>query len=418
MKKIFAISLGLFAVLACNKQNEVTSVTGAPIRFSVSGDYAFTKATEAALEDDDEVQIIAKAPVNAATKAVVDGAALNPVSDLYWGPGQTTATDFVAIYPYTATTATSISYNLFNENVHDYAYHKMFMTAHVSSAPTDESIVLPFKHPFSKVLVNITSNLGSDVVESVVIKGVKMEATLDLVSGAIDLGEAAAVNVPATKLTDNSYAMIVMPQSAQPTIEVTTHLGSVYTFALASAFNFEAGKVATASLTLAGQGGGGQDLGDPISFGFSVANWAAVETEPDFGQDNVAMGAYWYVIGCVYDNDNTVGAWGKDFPMTYKGQINDEDVWEVTLNYDESMAGDVEGSKGLKFRRYSSSTPEAEKWNDQLGMWGTDGSTYMNIAYDYNLATSTDGNKNVRFETAGNYKLTLTGNSLTVVKNQ
>lgn len=414
MKKIFALALGVAALAACNK-NTVEPVTpGAPIRFAVSGDYTFTKATEAALEDNDEIQIIAGAPVSAATKATVSGANLTLTTQLYWAPGQTAATDFVAIYPYSNTTATTLNYDLSNG---DFAYHKMYMTAHVSSAPTDQSIVLPFKHPFSKVLVNIDNQLGSDAVETVLVKGVKMAGTLDLVAETIDLGSSAAVDVAATKITDDSYGIIVMPQSAQPAIEVTTHLGSVYTFALPAAFNFEAGKVATATLKLEGQGGSGQTQGDAINFGFSVTDWAAVAAEPDFGQPNVAMGAYWYVTGCVYTDDNTVAPWSQDFPMTYKGQSGTDDVWEITINYDEAMAGDVEVNKGFKLRNYASTTADADKWNNQLGMWGTDANNTMNIAYDYTLANSAEGNKNIRFDAAGNYKLTLTGKTLVVVKN-
>ena len=413
MKKIFAISLGLAALVACNKNAVETAAPGTPIRFSVSGEYTFTKATEAALEDNDEIQIIAGAPVSAATKATVAGTALNLETQLYWGVGQTATTDFVAIYPYSNTTATTVDYDMSNG---DYAYHTMFMTAHVASAPTDQSVVLPFKHPFSKVLINITNNLGSDAVSSVVVKGLKMAGTLDLVAETIDLGTATAVDVPATKLADNSYAMIVMPQSAQPTIEVTTDLGSVYTFVLASAFNFEAGKVATAGLTLEGQGGGGSTPGEAVAFGFSVTDWAAVATEPAFGQDNVSMGAYWYAVGCVYDDDNTVSAWGKDFPLTYMGKSGDDEIWTVTLHYDEAMAANP-ADMGFKLRKFSSSTPDDQKWNDQLGMWGTDTNDYMNIDYDYGLATSADGNKNIRFDAAGSYTLTLTGKSLHVVKN-
>ena len=414
MKKIFAISLGLAALVACNKNVAENAAPGTPIRFALSGEYTFTKATEAALEDADEIQIIAGAPVNGATKATVSGTALTLATPLYWAPGQTAATDFVAIYPYNSSTSLYVDYDLFYGNTHDYDYHKLYMTAHVSSAPTDQSIVLPFKHPFSKVLINITNNLGSDVVESVVVKGVKMSATLDLMSGVADLGEAAAKDVPAAKLADNSYAMIVMPQSAQPTIEVTTQLGSVYTFALASAFNFEAGKVATASLTLEGQGGGGSTVGDAVNFGFSVTDWAAVATEPNFGQDNVAMGAYWYAVGCLYTDDNTLSAWAKDFPMTYMGKSGTDEIWTITVNYDETMAVNP-ADVGFKLRKFSDS--DTDKWANQLGMWSTDPNDTMNIAYDYGLANSTDGNKNIRFDAAGNYTLTLTGKTLEVVKN-
>lgn len=421
MKKLFAITIGVLALAACSKESARVETPASPIRFSVSGEYTFTKATEAALANGDEIQIIAGAPVNAASKATVAETALNLATPLYWGKGQTAATNFVAIYPYTAATETTVDYNLLYNDEHNFDYHKMYLTAKASSAPTESAIVLPFKHPFSKVIINITNQLGSDAVKTVVMKGIKMEGKLNLIEESVDLTGIDAVNAGAVKLADNQYGLIVMPQTAQPALEITTDKGTVYTFSLPSAFTFAAGKVATAAVTLKGQGGSGDAHGDAVSFGFSVTDWSAAAENPSFDQGSVAMGDYWYAIGCLYDDDNTVAAWSKDFPMTYMGMSEGKEVWTITINYDEAK-GATPADKGFKFRRYSSATAEADRWNVQLGMYqepdGTaeaDIQTYMNIDYDYNLLSS--GNKNIRFETAGNYTLTLTGNKLEVVKN-
>ena len=417
MKKIIAITLGVAALAcACNKEAAEIPVSSSPIRFSLGGEYSFTKATEAAFEDNDEIQIIAGAPVSAATKATVAGAALNLTTALYWGQGQTTSTDFVAIYPYTSSTETSFNYNLLYGGSHDFSYHKLYMTAKASSTPTDDAVVLPFKHPFSKVLVDITNQLGSDAVASVVFESVKMEGTMDLLAGTIDIASAEAVNAPAAKIDDNHFGIIVMPQTAQPRLVVTTTLGSVYTFTLPAAFTFEAGKVATAAITLAGQGGSGDAHGDALSFGFTVTDWAAAAENPIPNDPAVSMGNYWYAVGCLYDDDDTIDPWTVDFPMTYGGIVDEKEVWTLTINYDESMT-DEEVSKGFKLRRYSSTTADENKWDTQYGMWASDPNTNMDIVYDYDLATAADGNKNIRFEAAGNYTLTLKGNNLVVVKN-
>ena len=101
--------------------------------------------------------------------------------------------------------------------------------------------------------------------------------------------------------------------------------------------------------------------------------------------------------------------------MTYGGKnAQDKDIWTITVNYDETKAAQPV-DYGFKLRKYSSETAEADRWNTQLGMYANDVNDYMNIEYDYGLADS--ANKNIRFSEAGNYTLTLTGNSLTVVKN-
>lgn len=415
MKKLFAFAIGVIAIAACNKQADPVAVPETPIRFSVqqSNLFSFTKATEAALGDDDAIQIIAGAPISAASKATVAGANLTLETPMYWGKGQVDATTFVAIYPYTSSTSTSVNYDLNFGGNHDFNYHKLYLVAKASSAPTDDKVALNFRHPFSKVLINVTSKLGSDAVASVELKGVKMEGVLDLVAESVNIENVEASNVTASKLSDTQWGAIIMPQEAQPQLVITTELGSVYTFNMGAAFNFEAGKVATAAVTLEGQGGGGDEQGNATSFSFTVTDWAAAEGTPGFEDGTIAMGSYWYVLGTVYQEDNTVGPWAKDFPMTYKGKSGDDEIWEITVNYDETMAT-AEAGPGFKLRRYASTTEN--KWAVQYGMWASDPSDVIDIQYSYDLANATDGNKDIRFSEAGRYTLTLTGNTLEVEK--
>ena len=404
------------AIASCAKQ-EVSVVTpDTPISFCVKQNsmFAFTKATESALVDDDEIQIIAGTPVSAASKATVSGTNLVLTNPIYWKKGQTASADFVAIYPYTSSTSTTVDYNLNYGGNHDFNYHKLYLVAKASSAPTEEKIALNFRHPFSKVLINVTNQLGNDGVASVELKSIKMEGVLDLVAETVNLEGKENVNVTASKLSDTQWGAIVMPQSAQPQLVVTTELGSVYTFTLPAAFNFEAGKVATAAVTLVGQGGSGDDHGDAASFSFTVTDWSAAAENPGFEGGSIAMGNYWYVLGTVYQEDNTVGAWAKDFPMTYGGKNNqDKEIWTITINYDEAKAT-AQAGPGFKLRKYSSATPEDEKWNVQLGMSSEDPNTYVDIDYTYDLSSS--NNKDIRFEEAGRYTLTLTGSTLSVEK--
>ena len=358
MKKLFAIALGALAIAACNKQASVEVVTpDSPISFSVPQNvFSFTKATESALEDADDIQIIAGAPISSASKGTVSGTNLNLTPAMYWGKGQSAATTFVAIYPYTASTDTKFDYDLNFGGNHDYDYHKLYLVAKASSAPTAEKVALSFRHPFSKVLINVDNQLGFDKVDKVVLKTIKMSGELDLVEETVDVSEVEASDVTAHKISDTQWGAIVMPQTARPTLEVTTDLGSKYTFTLPASFVFEAGKVATASVVLKGQSGGGDTHGDAVSFSFTVTDWAAAASNPGFEDGAVAMGSYWYALGCLYDADNTVAAWSKDFPLTYGGKNEQsKEIWTITINYDETKATkDID--KGFKLRRYSSGT--------------------------------------------------------------
>jgi hypothetical protein len=414
-KTLFIVLAAAATLVACQKQASVVSVPDGPIRFSVDNTFSFTKATESAFEDADEIQIIAGSPISSASKGTVSGSNLTLTPAMYWAKGQSEAATFVAIYPYTSVTNTSFEYDLNYGGNHDFAYHKNYLVAKASSAPTEDKVALAFRHPFSKVLINVDNQLGSDEVASVVLKTIKMAGTLDLVAETVDVSEVDATDVTAAKLSDTQWGVIVMPQSARPTLEVTTTLGSKYTFTLPANFTFEAGKVTSTSVVLQGQGGSGDSHGAPAAFSFSVTNWTNGAQNPGFESGAVAMGSYWYVLGCVYQADNTVAAWGKDFPMVYGGKnAQDKEIWTITVNYDEAKATkDVD--RGFKLRRYDSDTAEADMWSTQLGMYAEDSNEYMNIDYTYDLHSTS--NKNIRFEEAGNYTLTLTGNTLSVVKN-
>lgn len=414
-KTLFIVLAAAATLVACQKQASVVSIPEGPIRFSVDNTFSFTKATESAFEDADEIQIIAGAPISSASKGTVSGSNLTLTPAMYWAKGQSEAATFVAFYPYTSISTSSFEYDLNFGGNHDFAYHKNFLVAKASSAPTEEAVELAFRHPFSKVLINVDNQLGSDGVASVVLKTIKMAGTLDLVAETIDVSEVDATDVTAAKLSDTQWGVIVMPQSARPTLEVTTTLGSKYTFTLPANFTFEAGKVTSTSVVLQGQGGSGDSHGAPAAFSFSVTNWTNGTQNPGFENGAVAMGDYWYVLGCVYQADDTVAAWGKDFPMVYGGKnAQDKEIWTITVNYDESKAADLV-DRGFKLRRYASDTAEADMWNTQLGMYATDSNEFMNIDYTYDLNSTS--NKNIRFEEAGNYTLTLTGNTLSVVKN-
>lgn len=96
----------------------------------------------------------------------------------------------------------------------------------------------------------------------------------------------------------------------------------------------------------------------------------------------------WYIIGNVYGDDPSAGAWVNDFALTRSGS-----VWSITIN----ITGE------FKFRYYNSYTPEEERWNNNLGLWSA-GSLGNDDWYGL-LANS--NNTNIGIKEAGRYSLTL-----------
>lgn len=413
MKKLFALTLGVATlVCACNREEmPQTANDTREVHFSVPANtFSFTKATEAALEDDDVIQIIAGSPINANSAATVSGESLNLTSKLYWKAGQTVPTNFVAIYPGAGQTTTTIdNYDLVGGGNHDYAYHSKFLVASTTANP-DETVALAFKHPFSKVVVNVNSDeLGEDAVSTVKLNGVVLQGAMDLAASTIDIEGKEAGNVTAAKIADNSYAAIVMPQTARPTLVIETELGSIFNFVLPADFTFEAGKVATAAVTLKG---GGSSAGGrtEVAFTFSVTDWDASATNPAFEEGESTLGAYWQIFGTVYSDDDeeagvpTVEAWAKKYNMTYLGN----GVWEITINYDPAMTDDPTG-KGFLF----------VKDDTYAGMYtGTE--SLDEFAAGYELKTVEAQRKNIFLTEKGNYTFTLdvvNNYNLTFAKN-
>lgn len=429
MKKIFFLAAAAaMAFCACNKVESPVSEGAKEVRFTVAniGTYVM-KSTTAAIDETGASSVgiyapglntgFAEATVAASTLTLPDAA------KIYWGVGQTSASTFYAIYPYAAGNSTTKEYGLPADQSGEetYSYQNNLMTAVKSATPADAAVAFNFTHPFAKMLININNkNLGGDVVSSVVVKGLKLATALDLTAepAAVTLGDSAA-DMTAFGLSTASqgalqYALIVAPQAnVTPEIVVTTALGSVYSFSIATAYTFEAGKVATTSLELAAVSGGnsGVERNAVNAYSFSTTDWANASAQPVTPTAGTTTYAeYWNVIGTVYGSDNTVSAWAVDFPMTYGA----DGKWTITINYDESIVAEGQGV-GFKLRKFNENT--ADKWATQLGFYTTTEDSFVigNTGH-YNLTY--DGNsKNIRLSETGSWTLVLDGVSLTATKN-
>ena len=358
MKRIlFTLAIASAALCACNKaESPMVPDTSNPVRFTVAnlGSYAFKSPTVAIGEEGcGTVGIYAvDLGVTEPVQATVSGTALNPATTIYWGVGQTEASTFVARYPYAAA-ALSGSYDIpaDQSNVDTYSYHSNLMTAVTSATPDPGTVAFDFCHPFAKIVVNVTNNLGADEVASVVMKKMKLNATtFNIATMPVTITAAEDLfDVTAYKAADNKYEMVVLPQAATEDMDivVATAKGSVYTFRITNAsYNFLAGKTATADVTLNPVDGSGGARAAVGAISFETSNWTDGDATT-IGTVSTVVNNYWTISGTVYstaDKDDKPDAWGKKYNMVYTA----ENTWSLALNYDDSMAGDESG-KGFKF---------------------------------------------------------------------
>ena len=398
---LFFAAFATAALVSCNKAEVETYVpdTNRAVKFTVENisSYVFKSPTLGLGADGCSTVGIYAADLGANNvEATVSGTSLTPASTIYWGVGQTTPTTFVARYPYyvdaTINDAYAIPADQSSEDT--FTYQANFMSAVQSASPDPGTVTFDFKHPFAKIVVNITNNLGADAVQSVVMKQLKMSAsTLDLTTApATPTLEETKTDVTACLTGENEYSMIVMPQAAtnEMDIVVTTTLGSVYTFRITGDYTFQAGKVATANLTLnpaEGQGGSRTPVG---ALTFGTPDWSSGSAATVDAVDTPVVGNYFQIGGCVYSAENKGDdAWAKYYNMLCTA----ENVWTVTINYDEAMTDDESG-KGFIVRRGEA----------YYGMWtGSE-----NVTADYNLDPTDETHKNVKLASAGNYTLVFT----------
>lgn len=323
MKKILAFAIAALALAACAREAAPVKVDKSrEVRFTTNINTFTVKADETSLEGK-TVQVLAGAPLNTGSAAVVAGNSLNLTNKIYWQEGQEAKTTFVGIYPgNNQTSATIENYSITD----DYGYHSTFMTATAKDVEPETTVALNFKHPFSKVVVKVTNNLtGTPEISSVALDGVILTADLDLAAETLTLG-TEKVAATAAKQDNGDYAAIIMPQTVKPALVVTVGEKS-YRFVLAEEFTFAANKSYTAAVTLNDSTVPVQEV--EVDFSLTVTEWEdatealAYEPETEPAPEPLPVTEL-YLLG-----DGCDASWSLDaaIPLAKEGN-----VFSVTAN--------------------------------------------------------------------------------------
>ncbi len=306
MKKVLYAALAALALAACAKQESVRPVQQGEVRFTTNIQTYTVKATDTAFENNDEIGIFAGAPIGKNNvKAVVTGTSLIPVTPIKWVEDNNSVVDFVAYYPYAdAATLTDYVFEVQTNQSSAENYTKSdLMLAKKSSAPTENAVELAFSHALSKVLITLTNSVPETTVSRVEFEGVKMSAKVNLSTGA--LSELGAEGTITANANGTAYQLILLPQSASPKVNVYLSNGNKYTYELASAFTFKAGKKASAALVVNPQ----QEAG-VVEFSFTVTDWEVDADALEFGDPTVEAGTpvenVWKVVGLGGDWENGI----------------------------------------------------------------------------------------------------------------
>ena len=424
MKKLLTIFAAAVALVACQKTESRLTYTpdpSRPVEFSVQDFYSFTATKADPIANGKHVGIYAGAPIskdnvsfNVTMENETSGTLAPTVTNsLLWGVGQTTQeTKFLAVYPHETvrpllgeTEAEKyIEYSIASSD--DVAYAAEFLAASALQAPgtgeTPAKVALAFKHPFVKLVYNIT-NTSDDAVAAVKISGVRRNGHLLFTNGTVTpTGDAVAADAAFALEAngENSYMTIVMPEATavNPAITVEMASGAKYAYALATGVVLEAGKVYTAGIAISGSHGTEQS--DRTVLGtFTVTNWSNVDNGNLTASGSTPADKWWYLEGNIDEVTGTTdGNWSKHIPLKCVSAT----VWTVDFYY---AATETDVDHGFKIRYAADAADWGEAYGkdvvidaEQILAVGAEGDHYLVNG------TSKDGN-NIRINAVGKYRI-------------
>ena len=356
IKNLFVVALAsIVALAACKKEPVVTPPADLTIKLNAAV-YGFTKATDTAFEAGDAMGVNVYEGENSYifnAKFTYNGSALTSVTEYKWYEDTETVGTITAYYPYVSLSesATALTFTVNTDQSSAEKYKGSdFMVATTSSKPTEEAINLNFKHALSKVVVTVDNQL-SEAIQDVWLTDVLGSVTFDLKTGAV-AATGSQGNVKGYKSSDNTWQLIIAPQTANPKLALTTASGKQYTFVLSEGVTFSAGKYSTAAVTV-------NDATVSTLFTPNIENWVA-DNELNFGQDEII------------DNDDNLG--GDD-----NGEENGDDNGEENGEENGDDNGDDNGEDEGEGEENNTTTSEvriylASDWGwTYLWCWDSNG---------------------------------------------
>lgn len=261
MKK--AILFFMFGVLAwsCTQENNEI-LTGQDkltneesVNFLPSFGQGGTRATETAFERGDEISVFAVDPnTGTALKAsgnyadneryTYDGSIFTAAgAGISISDNNTTGLAYYAVYPYSASTSSRMTFSVNKDQSKYSAYTKSDLCTAYASATTSKEVDLTFSHRLSAISVTVRgANIASKRIQ-MKLTNVQTQASVNLNDNTFTgIGELGEVIMCPT--ATNTYEAIIVPQTiaAKTNLLVVTVDGEEHTFYVENDASFQSGK--------------------------------------------------------------------------------------------------------------------------------------------------------------------------------
>ena len=282
-----AAAAGLVMAVACQDGPVEKPVPAEKLAIKLNASlYQFTKATDTAFEEGDQISVNIFNPECYLYNAhfTYTGGQLTSATPYEWYEDTDVEATVTAMYPASETmegfaATQSFMVNADQSTKAGYAASDLLL-ASTKAYPSEEAVNLPFKHALSKIVVNVDNQLKESIAD-VWFTDVLGEVTFSTADHSDLTAVGSAGTVKAYKSGENTWQLIVAPQTASPKLALTTASGKQYTFVLSEEVVFTSGKVSTATVTVSPES-------IYTSFTPEISDWVA-DNDLNFSQDDTEV---------------------------------------------------------------------------------------------------------------------------------
>ena len=254
-RTLFTIAAAGIIAMACGKES-ATQTTPEKLSIKLSASlFQFTKATDTAFEDGDKISVNIFNPECYLYNAqfTYTGGQLTSATPYEWYEDTEVEATVTAMYPASETMegfAATQSFMVYADQSTKVGYAASdLLLATAKAYPTAEAVNLPFKHALSKIVVNVDNQLKEEIAD-VWFTDVLGAVSFSTADHSDLTATGTAGTIKAYKSGENTWQLIVAPQTASPKLALTTASGKQYTFVLSEEVTFTAGKVSTATVSV------------------------------------------------------------------------------------------------------------------------------------------------------------------------
>lgn len=287
---LMALAAGTILFAGCKKEPAGApaepSVKDRSIKFTTTL-YQFTKATDTAFEENDAIGVSIFTPecylYNA--KYTFSNGTLAAATPNQWYEDENLEATITAVYPFNHELNSYLGTESFTVNADQstkdgYAMSDLLFAV-TTSKPTENAVTLPFKHALSKIVVTLDNQLGEEISQ--------LWFTDVLGTVSYDPKDPFAMTTTGSTGTNKAYKsgqdtwqLIVVPQTASPKLALTTASGKQFTFILDGEETFASGKLSTATVVISKES-------IYTSFTPEIEDWTA-DNELNFSQSDEEEG--------------------------------------------------------------------------------------------------------------------------------